>query len=102
MALDFHNNANEEEYLFSLDNRQYSLLEEIITEFGRWTGIFLDQYGDCVINEGNQKTFIKMIEKYIQNSDLNANKEKTTEIFRFYSLLKYFSERGIEFSVLGD
>lgn len=102
MALDFYNSKNREEHMFALDSKQLYFLEEIISEFEKWTGVLVDEYSDFTLDRGNQQTFLKIINNYIQKSDLNLNKDKTVEILSFYSLLRYFYNRDIVLYAFGD
>ena len=101
MALDFHRLDNQE-YLFGLNNKEYSNLNEIFTEYKHWTGIYIDQYGDTRLSVENQKTLIKIIDIYIEKTNLNLDKQKTINILEFRALMNYFSSKNLDIETLGD
>ncbi|WP_108870049.1 hypothetical protein [Aquimarina aquimarini] len=101
MALDFHRLDNNE-YLFGLDDHIYTHLEVIFTEYKHQTGIFVDPYGDTELTVDKQKIILKIIDTYINTTDLNVNKEKTIEIMWFRALISYFSDKEIIIKILGD
>ena len=101
MALDFHRLDNRE-YLFGLDDKNYKNLDEIFTEFKNWTGIYIDEYGDTKLTIENQKIVLKIIDVYINKTNLNTDKQKTVDILEFRTLLKYFSDQNFDIEILGD
>ena len=101
MALDFYRLDNNE-HLFSLDDATCISLEDIFEAFNHWTGIFSDLYGDVKLSTENQKTLIKVIDNYIEKTNLDHNKRKTTSIIEFRGLLNYFSNKNIDFKMKGD
>jgi hypothetical protein len=101
MALDFHSLDNNN-YLFSLDDKQYDYLSDVFTMFTHWTGLIIDQYGDMRMTTGNQQTLINIIDKYIDTTDLNKDKKKISAILEFKGLLKFFSNKNITFQLSGD
>ena len=56
MALDFHRLDNQE-YLFGLDSKKLFSLCEIFTEYERWTGVHIDEYGDTKLSVKNQSEY---------------------------------------------
>ena len=70
--------------------------------FAQWTGIIIDPYQRLVLSIENQKTLIQVIDKYIEATDLNTNKKKTSAIFEFKGLLYYFSSRKTDIRLIGD
>ena len=101
MALDFHRLDNQE-YLFGLNDKEYSNLYEIFTEYKHWTGIYIDQYSDTKLSVENQKTLIKIIDIYIEKTNLNLDKQKTINILEFRALMNYFSSKNLDIETLGD
>ena len=101
MALDFHRLDNRE-YLFGLDDKNYKNLDEIFTEFKNWTGIYIDEYGDTKLTIENQKIVLKIIDVYINKTNLKTDKQKTVDILEFRTLLKYFSDQNFDIEILGD
>jgi hypothetical protein len=101
MALDFHRLDNRE-YLFGLDDKKYKNLEEIFNEYKNWTGIYIDEYGDTKLTIENLKIVLKIIDTYINKTNLNIDKQKTVDILEFRTLLKYFSEQNFDIEILGD
>lgn len=101
MALDFHRLGNRE-YLFGLDDQTINNLNDIFKTFTQWTGQTIDPYGDLKLSTENQKTIITIIEKYIEMTDLNKDKIKTSTILEFKGLLKYFVNNKIDLEILGD
>lgn len=102
MALDFYTSRDRQEHLFSIENKQFIALEDILSEFEHWTGVLLDEFSDFTLDKGNQQTLLKIIDQYIQQTDLNRNKYKTIEILSFYSLIRYFYNRNIVLFAFGD
>lgn len=101
MVLDFHRLDNKE-YLFGLDDKKYKNLDEIFTEYKNWTGIHIDPYSDTKLTVENQKLLVKIIDIYIEKVNLNTDKQKTVDILEFKTLLNFFSQKNIEFEILGD
>ena len=101
MALDFYRKDNKE-HLFVLDDNQFEYLIEIFNEFKYQTGLLIDQYGDLKLTIENQKLIIKIIDNYIDKSDLNKNKAKTKTIIEFRTFLKNISKKEVELNLKGD
>ena len=101
MALDFHRLDNQE-HLFGLDGKKLSNLDEIFTEYKYWTGIFIDAYGDTKLSVQNQKTLIKIIDTYVEKTNLNLDKRKTVDILGFRALLNYCSDKNVDIQISGD
>lgn len=101
MALDFHRFDNKE-LLFQIDDKKFGILSEIFELFTQWTGIMIDQYGDLKLTIGYQLTIVKIIDKYIETTDLNKNKLKTTAIIEFKGVLIFLINKKIELELLGD
>jgi hypothetical protein len=101
MALDFYHSGNHE-LLFQLDNSEFNELIEIFEAFKHWTGLSIDPYNDFNLSVENQQTLVKIIDKYIESTDLNKNKEKTSAIIAFKGLLNYFIAKNIHLELIGD
>ena len=101
MALDFQSSDNQE-HLFGLDGKKCTNLYEIFKEYQYWTGIHIDEYGDTRLNVQNQKTLIKIIDIYIEKTNLDLDKQKTTDILEFRALMKYFSDKNLNIEISGD
>ena len=101
MALDFHK-ADNQEYLFGLDDTKYNNLDKIFTEYKNWTGIYIDQYSDAKLPIENQKLLLKIIDAYVNKANLNIDKQKTVDILEFRGLLVYFIEKNFDIEILGD
>lgn len=101
MALDFYRLDNNE-YLFKLNEEQFSYLQQIFISFSQWTGLVIDAYSDFKLTTENQQTLIKVIEKYIEANDLNVNKKMTSVIIEFKGLLHYFISKNIDIQIKGD
>ncbi|TPN86813.1 hypothetical protein [Aquimarina algicola] len=101
MALDFHK-LNNREYLFGLDDSRFKNLNEIFIEYKNWTGTIIDLYNDTKLTIEGQKTLIKIIDIYIEKSNLNSDKQKTTDILEFRALINYFSNKKYDIEILGD
>lgn len=101
MALDFHRFDNKE-LLFQIDDKKFGILSEIFESFTHWTGIFVDRYGDLKLTIEDQLTIVKIIDKYIEVTDLNKNKLKTTVIIEFKGVLIFLINNKIELELLGD
>ncbi len=101
MALDFHRLDNNE-YLFGLDDNALDALAGIFEVFTHRTGLIIDPYGNAKLSTDNQQTLIVIIEKYIEATDLNKDKARTSTILEFKGLLKYFQNNKIDLALFGD
>jgi hypothetical protein len=101
MALDFHRLDNKD-FLFALDDREYDYLSEIFDSFTHWTGLIIDQYDKLKLTTENQETLIKIIDKYIDTTDLNKDKKKTSAILEFKGLINLFLNKKVDLELLGD
>ncbi|MEQ3498646.1 hypothetical protein ABMY20_02685 [Tenacibaculum sp. SSH1-16] len=101
MALDFHRLDNQE-YLFGLNDNKCKNLYEIFTEYKNWTGVLIAPYSDIKLTIENQKMFAKIIDIYIEKTNLNMDKQKIIDILEFRTLLKYFSDKNLDIKILGD
>lgn len=101
MALDFHRLENGE-YLFGLDDKKWNNLDEIFSEYKNWTGIYIDPYSDVKLTVDNQKTLIKIVDVYIEKTNLNVDKTKTVDILEFRALITYSIKNNWSISILGD
>ena len=100
MALDFHR-LDTNEYLFGVNDIEYAHLESIFMEFKKQTGIFIDPYGDTLLNVMHLKMIIQMIATNL-TTESNMDKEKTKVIHKFRTRIAYFSDKGITLKALGD
>ena len=101
MALDIHRLDNNE-YILGLDDEYYNALETIFEQFKYSTSIFIDQYSDTKLNINNFKFLIKLIDQYIEKTDLNKNKRKTILILEFRGLLNLLVKHNIPIKLIGD
>ncbi len=101
MALDIHRLDNNE-YLLGLDSNKYDHLFEIFESYKNWTGILIEQYNDTILSVENQKTIVKIIDKYIETTNINLDKQKTITILEFRGMLIYFINSNIGIKLLGD
>lgn len=101
MALDIHRLDNNE-YIFGLTDELYDNLYTIFERFKNFTGIYIDQYGDTNLDIGNIKLLIKLIDDYIDKTDLNINKKKTSIILEFKGLLNMFLANNTSIKFFGD
>lgn len=101
MALDFHRLDNHE-FLFKLDDKKYSNLNDVFTEYKQWTGVYIDQYGDTKLTVDHQKILVKIIDSYIEKNNLNSNKQKVVDILEFRALMTFFSDKNCDIKILGD
>ncbi len=101
MALDFHNKENDD-YLFGLADFQMNALHEIFEEFTHWTGQVIDPYADLLMDKNAQVMLLKIIDNYVQKSDLNKDKAKSVEVLGFRGLLKHYMDKNILFQLYGD
>jgi hypothetical protein len=101
MAPDIHRLDNNE-YLFGLDSTKYEHLYEIFKSYQNWTGIFIDENGGTKLEVEYQKTLIRIIDKYIENTNINLDKQKTITILEFRGMLTYSSNCNINIEFLGD
>ena len=101
MAFDFYRQDNNE-YLFGLEDNQFENLNEIFNEFKYRTGYVVDQYKDFKMTLENQEAIIKIIDNYINKTDLNKDKAKTLTIIELRTALEYCSDKKIELKLKGD
>lgn len=101
MALDFHRLDNSD-YLFGLDTAKYNMLEEIFETFRYWTGLVINPYTDNRLSVDHQKVLIRIIDDYVDKTDLNRDKFKTTVVLEFRGLLTYLSNNNWDIELLGD
>ena len=101
MALDIHRLDNNE-YILGLDDEYYSCLSTIFDQFKYSTGLFIDQYGKITLSVKNFEFLIKLIDKYIQNTDLNKDKKQTVKILEFRGLLNMLIKYDIPVKLYGD
>lgn len=101
MALDFHRLDNNQ-YLFGLDDRKLDNLAVIFEAYQQRTGIFIDPYSDMQLTTDNQRTLIKIIDDYINKTNLNNDKQKTIDIIEFRGLLTFFANANCDLRLLGD
>jgi hypothetical protein len=103
MPLDFHGDRHgKTERLLQLDESRFRALEGILTEFERQTGIRVERFADVVLDAASQKNLIKIMDRHLQNQDLNRDRNKTIAIISFRALLDYFSGRDITLYGIGD
>ena len=101
MALDFHNNSTNE-YLFALNDKELGHLETIFKQFTQHTGITIDPYEDMLLNVALQKTLVKQVDAYIDQNDLNQNKQQTLAIMEFRTRIEDYTVKNIDLKLLGD
>lgn len=101
MALDFHRLDNNQ-YLFGLNDRKYNSLSGILEIYQHWTGILISQYSDAILSIENQITLIKIIDNYVDTTNLNQDKQKTVDILEFRGLLTFFSSSNCDLKLIGD
>lgn len=101
MALDFHH-TTDNELIFSLSEKQFNLLHDIFNQYFYRSGVRLDYYQDQQLRLANQQVLCKIIDDYIQQTDLNRDKKKTVTIIEFQSLLKFCIAKNYDLAVLAD
>lgn len=101
MALDFHNVTNDD-LIFSLSETKFSLLKEILKQYFYRTGVDFDSYQDQQLSVANQQVLCRIIDEYIQKTDLNRDKMKTVMMIEFQSLLKFCIAKNYDLAVLAD
>ena len=85
-----------------LDDEYYNFLKTIFEQFKYSTGIFIDQYSDTKLSINNFKFLIKLIDQYIEKTDLDKNKRKTILILEFRGLLNLLVKYNIPVKLIGD
>ena len=101
MALDFHRLDNNE-FLFGLNDIQFTNLNDVFIIFTQRTGLVVDQDDDAKLTTENQQLLTKIIDKYISATDLNSNKNKISDILEFKGLLTYFLLHKIDLQLFED
>ncbi|MCL1992120.1 MAG: hypothetical protein FWG66_04150 [Spirochaetes bacterium] len=101
MALDIHR-ADNNEYIFGLDDERYNGLLVIFEQFKNSTGIFIDQYGNTDLDLKNIRFLIKLIDNHVEKTDLNKDKKETSIILEFKGLLNMFLKNNIPVKLRGD
>ncbi len=101
MALDVYK-LDTNEYLFGLDNSTFENLLIIFEKFEQYTGLKITLYTDLRLSIENLKTLVKIIDRYIEETDLNKNKKRISCIIEFKGLLNYFLSNNISLLLKGD
>ncbi len=102
MAVDFYIRGTEE-YLFGLESNKFCALErDVFIPFKNRTGICIDEYGNSRLSVDHQKLIVKIIDEYIEKTDLNKDKLKTKNILAFRGVLSFFIEKNYSLELLGD
>lgn len=102
MALDIHKSSERNEWLFSLEDAQFEILLIIFNLFYIQSGIRIDRYRDCGLSVDNQKHLIKIIDKYIKETDLNTNKDNVVTILSFRGFLLFAIAQNWALMMYGD
>ncbi len=102
MALDIHTKEGDH-WIYGIDSGEYGHLYELFTLFYLQSGIMFDEYCDpSPLTVGHQKLMLKLIDKDIEQTDLNKDKAKTVTILKFKALLEYGIKHNIELCFVGD
>jgi hypothetical protein len=101
MALDIHR-SDTNEHIFGINDDQYNCLDDIFEQFQKTTGIYIDKYSDTYLSIGNINLLVKLIDEYVQRTDLNINKNKTIKILEFKGLLNYLLAKDLSLKLIGD
>ncbi len=101
MALHVHQ-LDTKEFLFEIADEWQKHLDPVFKQFRYRTGIEIDPYGNTPLTVENGLTLIRVIDDYVQKTDLNQNKPAITRILSLRGLLEYFTRRSIDFLLIGD
>jgi hypothetical protein len=103
MALDIHRLDNGE-HIFGLTDHPngYGSIDIIFAKFAKRTGITIDWYADTTLDVSNLKFLMQLIDEYVQNTDLNKNKNATTSILGFRGILDILVNKEISVKLVGD
>lgn len=101
MALDFHN-LTTHEWCFSLNDQLLSLLEPLFLQLKYRTGIVLDPYADTRLGPDHQRILIQAVQQWVEQTDLNRNKQQTLAYIEFSCYLKASSSQEISLIAYGD
>lgn len=101
MALDFHN-LTTHQWCFSLNDQLLSLLEPLFLQLKYRTGIVLDPYADTGLAPEHQRILIQAAQQWIEQTDLNHNKQQTVAYIEFSCYLKQASSQDISLIACGD
>ena len=101
MALDIHRSDNNE-HIYGLNDERYNCLCIIFEKFQQRNGKEINPYADTIIDVGNIKLLMQLIDDYIQKTDLNKDKRQTSIILEFKGLLNIFFEKNISLKFIGD
>jgi hypothetical protein len=90
------------EHLFTLDDDRCNHLNIVFDQFKKSTGLLIDEYDDIVLDNWSIKILIKIIDEYIEKTNLNTNKKQTSIILEFKGILNIFIENNISMQLSGD
>jgi len=98
MALDFYeiDDTRQRNKLFSIDNKQMDLMDDIFMEFKKLTGNYVDPYGRNRIYKEHVELIMSIIKKHL-NTD--PDKEKIRSLSKIY---EEFSESRNGLFAIGD
>jgi hypothetical protein len=85
-----------------LTMKRYDCLYNIFEQFKNITGICIDRYNDIKLDITNITRLTELIDHYIERTDLNKNKKKTSIILEFKGLLNIFIENNYSMGLRGD
>lgn len=89
MALDIHKSDDCHEWLYAIDDQLFDQLAEIFGCFYRESGIRIEHYQDRGLDVASQKILLKVIDRYIQQIDLNKNRDTTIGIISFRGFIQF-------------
>jgi len=101
MALDIHR-PDTDEFIFSLNDERYNCLSVIFEWFEKPTGIYIDPYGDTILDVKCLSFLAKLIDGYVHKTDLNLDKKRTSAILEFRGVLNIFIEKNVPLKFYGD
>jgi len=101
MALDIYR-MDTKEFIIGLTDERQNCLEIIFEQFAYRNGRNIDPYADTIIDTGNIKLLIQLIDEFIKKTDLNKNKKQTSIILEFKGILNIFLEKNIALKFIGD
>ena len=98
MALDIYKRGQQNTVLFSISDDLYDLLSDIIIEFKRVTGLFIDNYGDTRLTHQHAELLIKLLRGNIVAQQHNAYKEYQL----FTDFLINSTKQELDLEMIGD
>jgi len=100
MALDFYNPTDKrhQHLLFQLDDLELESLDDVITEYKRRTGLYLDPYRDTYLYQDHINLLVQLMGEQLNY----PTKNKHAETIRLQGIISKFSLATDGLLAIGD